>query len=510
MAGPYVIGVDGGTESLRAGVFDLAGRPLAFAATPYPTRFPQPGWAEQDPEDWWQALGRSVQAAVAEAAVPADAVAAIALDTTSCSVVALDGEGRALRPALIWMDVRAGQCAERIAGSGDPALKINGGGAGPVSAEWMLPKALWLKTHEPVTFDAAATICEFQDYLNLRLTGRRVASITNAAVRWHYDSRNGGYQQSLLDRVGLADLAGKLPEEVLPLGTVFGGLAEEAADHLGLPRDLPVAQGGSDAFIGMIGLGVVRPNRLAFITGSSHLHLGLSEREFHGKGIWGTYPDAVVPGLHVVEGGQVSTGSVVNWFKGLIDPATSYEALNADAARLPPGAEGLIVLDHFQGNRTPYTDPLSRGVISGLTLKHTPAHIFRAILEGIAFGTELILENMAKNGGFVPEEIVVCGGATRSDLWLQIHADVSGVPLKLTRVPDAPTLGCAILAAVGAGLHPGIEAAADAMVEVTRTIEPTPARHAAYRPFYEAYRDTYPALAEVLHRQAALSSTVGD
>ena len=314
----------------------------------------------------------------------------------------------------------------------------------------MVPKALWLKENEPETFDAATHICEFQDYLNFHLTGRMVASINNASVRWHYGSRDGGYQPGLLGRLGLEALLEKWPREVLPLGDVIGGLTAAAADHLGLPAGLPVAQGGADAFIGMIGLGVVRPGRLAFITGSSHLHLGLSDAEFHGKGVWGTYADAVIPGLHVVEGGQTSTGSVVNWFKTMLGDEVTYDSLNADAARLPPGAEGLIVLDHFQGNRTPHTDPNSRGVISGLTLKHGPAHIFRAIIEGISFGTELILETMRATG-FEPRDVVVAGGATRSDLWLQTHADVSGLPLSLTKVADAPALGSAILAAVGAG-----------------------------------------------------------
>ena len=501
MAGPYLIGVDGGTEGLRAGIFDLSGTPLGFAATPYKTEFPQPGWAEQDPRDWWRALGHSVRQVVAEAGVAPTDIAAIALDTTCCSVVALDGQGDPIRPALIWMDMRSGSVTERVAGCGDPALKVNSAGAGPVSAEWMVPKALWLKENETETFDAAAHICEFQDYLNFHLTGRMVASINNASVRWHYGSRDGGYQPGLLGRLGLDALLEKWPREVLPLGDVVGELTAASADHLGLPAGLPVAQGGADAFIGMIGLGVVRPGRLAFITGSSHLHLGLSDTEFHGKGVWGTYADAVIPGLHVVEGGQTSTGSVVNWFKNMLGDEVTYDSLNAAAAKLPPGSEGLIVLDHFQGNRTPHTDPNSRGVISGLTLKHGPEHIFRAIIEGISFGTELILETM-RSTGFEPRDVVVAGGATRSDLWLQTHADVSGLPLSLTKVADAPALGSAILAAVGAGLYDDIPTASDEMVQVTRQIEPDPARHEAYRPFYEAYKDTYPALADVLHRQA--------
>ena len=211
MAERYVIGVDGGTESLRAGVFDLRGRPRAFASSAYPTNYPQPGWAEQDPGDWWRALSLAVRRAVHDAKVRPEDVAALAVDTTCCSVVALDAAGTPLRPAIIWMDVRSGDTAAEVAASGDPALAVNGAGAGPVSAEWMVPKALWLHRHERSRFDRAAHVCEFQDYVNYHLTGRMVASACNASVRWHYDSRRGGYQPSFLRRLGLEALLEKWP-----------------------------------------------------------------------------------------------------------------------------------------------------------------------------------------------------------------------------------------------------------------------------------------------------------
>ena len=489
---PYLIGVDGGTESLRAGIFDTQGRPLAFAAAAYKTRFPHPGWAEQDPADWWRALGQAVREAVDLAGVDRVEIAAMAVDTTCCSVVALDAEGEALRPCLIWMDMRSAPQTNKVLATGDEALRINSKGEGPVSAEWMVPKALWLKEEEPEIFARAAIICEFQDYINYHLTGRWVASINNVSARWHFDRSRGGMPESLLEKLGLSNLAEKWPSEVLDLGQLVGGLSGRAAAHLGLPRDLPVVQGGADAFIGMVGLGVVEPGSLAFITGSSHLQLGLSATPFHGTGIWGTYADALLPGLYAVEGGQTSTGSVVNWLKNIYG-VSDYEELNHAAAELPPGSEGLIVQEHFQGNRTPHTDPQSRGAIHGLTLKHGRAHLFRAAIEGIAFGSELILETMRHNG-FEPERIVMAGGATRSELWLQIHADVSKLPLTLTEVADAPALGGAILAAVGAGLYPDLQTATEQMVQVKRVIEPNAASHAAYQPYYQLYKETYEAL----------------
>ncbi|MGD9598985.1 MAG: ribulokinase [Steroidobacteraceae bacterium] len=491
-----VIGVDGGTEGLRAGVFDLQGTPLAFGTTAYDTTFPQPGRAEQQPRDWWHALGRSVRQALHACGVSATDVVAMAVDTTCCSVVALDARGEALRPALIWMDVRSQAEAQRVAASGDPALAINSDGRGPVSAEWMLPKAAWLAAHEPQVFDAAATICEYQDFLNLHLTGRLVASLNNLSVRWHYRAREGGVPASLLASLGLGALAGKWPQAVLAPGAPIGPLTPAAAAHLGLAPGTLVVQGGSDASVAMIGMGVVDAGAMALVTGSSHLQLGLSAQPFHGAGIWGTYADAVIPGLHLVEGGQTSTGSVVNWFRTLIGRDTGYDALNREAAAVPPGSEGVLVQEHFQGNRTPHTDALSRGAITGLTLRHQRGHVLRAIMEGVAYGSRLILDTLHRNG-FVVDGLTVAGGVAKSELWLRIHADVLGMPLRLVHTTEAACLGSGILAAVGAGQFADIPQAARAMTRVARVIEPDARAHAAYREYYERYRALYPALKSV-------------
>ena len=185
-----------------------------------------------------------------------------------------------------------------------------------------------------------------------------------------------------------------------------------------------------------------------------------------------------------------------------------YDAVNAEAELVPPGCEGLVVQEHLQGNRTPHTDPLSRGVVSGLTLRHGRGHVYRAILEGISFGTRLIFDAMAANG-YSPEEVVVAGGATRSPLWLQIHADVAGVPFKRTKCADAPALGSAILAAVAAGSYPDVAAAVEKMVHDEGVVYPRPEVHARYAAPYAAYKATYPALKTLIHRQGASSSGGG-
>ncbi len=491
-----VIGIDGGTEGIRAFVFDLEGRPLGSHATPYKTDFPQPSWAEQNPLDWWNGMAASVKGTMAKAGVAAADIISVCVDTTCCSVLALDKNGNPLRACMIWMDVRSAAEADRVAATKDAALRVNGAGSGPVSAEWMIPKALWIKTHQPEIYNSAAMIGEYQDYINLRLTGRWVGSLDNMAVRWHYQTQHGGKPHSLLKSLGLDDLAEKWPPDVLAPGDVIGPLTPRAAEHLGLMAGIPVVQGGADAFIGVIGLGVTEPGEMALITGSSHLHLGIAAKPVHKPGVWGTYMDAVYPGKPMIEGGQTSTGSVIAWFKRHFAAETSFEVLNQGAKALPPGAEGLLVLDHFQGNRTPYTDAHSRGAITGLTLKHTPAHVFRAIIESICLGTRLIIDNFGD--AFEPKRIVLAGGATNSPLWLQIHADTIGAPIELTEVADAPALGCAILAAYGAGRFSSIEEGCRAMVRRKTVIEPDARITAAYeRDVYPRYKALYGALKAV-------------
>lgn len=492
----HYLTADGGTESLRAAIYDRAGTCLAAVAVPYKTNFLPGARAEQDPADWWACFTRAARGAIDEAGIDPASVEAICYATTSCSVVALDANGDALRPALIWMDVRASDEAEAVAATGDPALALNGAGAGPVSAEWMLPKALWLHRHERAIYDAAHRICEYQDYLTFKLTGDWAASLNNAGLRWHYRSGEGGWAESLCAALGMEDLPSRWPPRVVAPGEVIGTLTGAAAEALGVPASVKVVQGGADALIGMIGLGVAQPGQLCLITGSSHLQFGVTDAALHAPGVWGSYADIVTPGRHVVEGGQTSTGSIVNWL-GRLTGGMDYDDLTARAQALQPGSDGLIVQDHFQGNRTPYTDALSRGAVVGLTLAHEKHHLFRAIMEGISFGTRRILEAFDA-AGYTSAEMTVGGGAAASDLWLQIHADTSGLPVKVPAAANPPSMGAAILAAHGAGHVASIDEGIAAMVPPARTIDPDPKAVAAYDAIYPRYRALYPALKDVL------------
>jgi FGGY-family pentulose kinase len=504
----YLLGIDYGTESCRVGVFDLEGRPVAFEATSYALAHPRPGWAEQDPDEWWSALKTSVRGALDKAGTTPDQIAGLSYDATTCTVVALDGQGRHLRPAIMWMDVRAGDQARRIAQSTHPARKYNAGGTGPVSAEWFPSKSLWLKENEPDVYNAAVKLVECDDWLNWKLTDRWTCSINTAAMRAFHDRDQGGWPTGFYEEIGLGDIFAKLPEEVVDMGVPVGELTSQAAEELGLRPGTPVAQGGADAFVGQIGLNVVSPGKMAYITGSSHVLSGQADHALSGEGFFGAYTDAIVPRQYTVEGGQVSTGSVMKWFKDnfakdVVAEAertgrNAYDLLNEQARSIPIGSDGLIVVDYWQGNRTPWVDGDARGIIWGLSLAHTPAHVYRAIQEGCCYGTAHILRFMAA-AGFQVQELVACGGWCNSRDLMQTVADVSGVPVTLTEVGDAPVLGSAILAAVGAGLYPNVQDAAGAMVQETDTLQPDKQRNEDYQFFIDAYAETYPRLRELIH-----------
>ncbi|MFO8076271.1 MAG: FGGY-family carbohydrate kinase [Actinomycetota bacterium] len=504
--GPFLLGIDMGTESCRVGVFDTSGTPLVFEATPYQTAFPKPGMAEQKPSDWWASLVKSVHGAVEKSGVSPESIAGISFDGTTYTLVAADADGKALRPAIMWMDVRASDQAARIGESDHPVRAVNGGG--PVSAEWFAPKALWLKENEPEVFTKAHRLIDSADWIGFNLTGRWTANINTAAVRSFYNRDLGGWPTDFYEEIGLGDALAKMPQDVPDLGTNLGGLTAAAASALGLKEGTPVAQGPGDAWAAQIGLNVVKPGKMALITGSSHVLIGQHDKPVSGTGFWGAYPHAVVPGQYTVEGGQVSTGSVLKWFvdnfqaevgtEADANGKKAYDILNERAAEIPPGSEGLIVNEYWQGNRTPYTDSLARGMMWGFSLRHTPAHVYRAIQEGVCYGTAHILRAMAAAGTEV-NEFVAAGGATQSRFWMQMHADVTGVPVTLTKVGDAPVLGCAILASVAAGIHDDVTEAAGAMVTETDTLEPDPATHEEYAFFVDQYVDAYPQMRELIH-----------
>jgi len=499
----YFIGLDGGTGGARAIVVDQDGDVVAMATHDYETTFPHPGWAEQTPADWWRAACLAVRQAVREAGIPAGAIKAISADGTSSTLVALDSNLQPTMPAILWMDSRAARQARRMTQTNDSALRRSRLG---VSSEWMLPKILWIKETTPAVYERSRWFVEMTDYLALRLTGRLTLGLNHATNRWFYDGRRGGWPEAFFSRIGLQDITARFPDEIIPLAEPIGPLTAEAAEELGLLPETLVVCGGTDAYVAMVGLDVCRPGRTAFITGSSHLVLPMTDRDVEVPGIFGPHPDCVVPGLFVMEGGQVSSGSIVRWWHDHIGRfghagADSYGEMLRQAEAVPIGADGLVALDFWQGNRNPYIDYELQGALWGLTLKHTPAHMLRAFLESVAYGTENILRTLRAHS--VPiDTMVICGGATRTPFLMQMHADVCGIAIAVPKVLDATAFGSAINAAVGAGFYASLPQASGHMVRESHVIEPDMRRNRAYAAVFEFYRETHDALSPLMHRMA--------
>jgi len=505
----YVIGIDSGTQSLRAGIFDLQGNPIIYATKDYHIFHAQIGWAEQSAEDWWQAAKITVNECVKKSKIDPGKIVGISVDGTSCTVLPVDEKGVPLRNALLWMDIRAHKEAEQVNATGHSIFKYVGGQESP---EWMIPKSLWLKKNEPEIYNSAFKIIESTDWFMYKLTGRWTASKCNVTCKWNYASLEGGWSDDFLNDLGLEDIKEKWPTDILNMGDYAGELTEETAKELGLKKGTTVAQGGIDAYSGMLGLATVKPGRLALIIGTSTCHMAFSDKPTWDSGVWGPYPDALVPGNWVLEGGQTATGSIVQWFinnfgykEKLEAEATGgdlYQIFDRKAEAVGIGAEGLVLLDYWQGNRTPIRDSLLRGAIWGLGFKHNSGHIFRSIYEGTAFGTRYILENLEEHG-FKAKQICACGGGTKRRLWLQIHADVCNVPIYLTKVSEATTLGSAICAAVGAGKFNNLVNASESMVQIKEKIEPDPANTKKYDFYFDKYIRTHLKLKDMMHEVSA-------
>ncbi len=506
--GPYVLGIDCGTQSLRAALFNLRGNLIAADSTPFPIDYPEVSWAEQNPEHWWQAIRVTVPNVLREAGVHPKQIKGVSVDGTACTVVCCERDGTLLRPALLWMDQRAHEEAAEVTATDDPVLKYAGG---PESPEWMIPKAMWLKRNQPEIYERAEVICEGTDWLMHRLTGRWTASLNCATCKWNYANPEGGWPEDLLETLEMTELLDRWPEDVLPMGEQAGGISMRASEEIGLVPDTPVAAGGIDAYPGMFGLNVVRPGRMALVMGSSSCHMALCSEARFDSNVWGPFPDAIIKDTWVLEGGQTATGSIVKWFADNFasreilaarnQGRSQYDVLDELASQVEPGAEGLVLLDYWQGNRTPLRDPLARGAIWGLSLRHGLGHVLRAIYEGTAMGTRHILEDL-RSTGFEAKAMYAAGGGTRSQLWMQIHADACQVPIYLTNEPEATALGTAVCAAYGAGLFDSLEEASDAMVRVTREIEPNDLWADTYDQLFERYVATYPQLRDLMHEAA--------
>ena len=538
------IGVDVGTASARAGIFDARGHMLAHATQAIQLWYPEPEFVEQSSDDIWRACCTVVRKAVADAKVKPDQIAGLGFDAT-CSLVLLDADdkpvtcsptGKDEQNIVVWMDHRAIPQADRINAQGHEVLKYVGG---RISPEMQSPKLLWLKENLPNSWKRAAHFLDLPDFLTYRATGDLTRSLCTTTCKWTYLGHEAeraktpasGWQASFFNGLGLSDLMSdnyrRIGGRVRPMGEAIGhGLSVAAAKELGLAHGTAVGVGIIDAHAG--GLGVIGAevdgdaptpetmiHRLALIGGTSSCHMAVSKEPIFVPGVWGPYYSAMVPGLWLTEGGQSATGALIDHViyshagaAQLQDDAKKsgksvYELLNADVERLAHGLDvparltaELHVFPDFHGNRSPRADATLRGMVSGMRLSATRddlALLYLATIQAIAHGTRHIIDEMNK-AGFAIDLILACGGGTKNPLFLREHADITGCRIALPAEPEAVLLGSAILGAVASGDFSSVLHGMAAMNRASSIIEPQKGTAADYharkhRVFHRMYDD---------------------
>lgn len=521
----FVVGVDVGTGSARAGLFDLRGHRRATASKPIQLWQPKPEWAEQSSDDIWDAVGSVVRQVVADSRIAPEQVVGIGFDAT-CSLVVLDKDDKPLtvseggdpaRNVIVWMDHRALAETEKINRGGYDVLRYVGGGLSP---EMEVPKLCWLKTHLPETWNRAGKFLDLADFLTYRCTQRDVRSLCTNVCKWTYLGKEGRWDAEFLAQVGLGDLLddGRVGTDIRSMGEPIGPLTEGAAAHLGLTIGTVVGVGIIDAHAGGLGvLGAANDDwnsALALIGGTSSCHMAVSKEPRFIPGVWGPYFSAMVPGLWLTEGGQSATGALLDYtlathaaspeltHLAAQSGSTVYEIVNSEVARLAAEANltdpayltrDLHVFDGHLGNRSPLADPRARGLVDGLSLDTSLASLallYLATLQSIAYGTRAII-NALNASGYAISRLYAVGGGTKNPLWVQQHADITGASLVLPEESEAVLLGAALLGAVASGSYPDIPAAMRSMCRSASVIAPNLATADYHAAKFGVYQQLY-------------------
>ena len=468
-----LVGLDVGTTGVKAVAVSPEGEVLARIEEAYPLSTPQPGWAEQDPEDWW----RAAESALAELAAPD--LTGLGLTGQMHGLVVLDERERVLRPAILWNDQRtAAECAEIEKRLGLRRLvELTGNRALP---GFTAPKLLWLRRHEPEVYGRIAQVLLPKDFVRLRLTGERAIDVTDASGTLLFDVARRRWSDEVLAAL-------EIPHEWLPHVLESPAVAGHTSDGV------PVAAGAGDQAAGALGVGVDRPGPLSVVLGTSGVvFAALPAFAANPEGRLHSFCHAVPDGWHAM-GVMLAAAGSLQWLRDVVAPGDSFETLTAEAEPWPPGAEGLVFLPYLAGERTPHADPDARGAFAGLSLRHDRGALVRAVLEGVAFGLRDALE-LLKELGVEPQIGRASGGGARSDLWLRIVASVLGVPLERTAVEEGAAYGAALLGGVAAGVFGDVHEAVAACVRVRDRIEPEPAWGDAYARAYQRFRALYPAI----------------
>jgi xylulokinase len=493
-----LLGIDVGTGGTRVVLLDADGRVLGSSTAAHPPfASPHPGWAEQNPDDWWAAVCSAIPECLTRGKTAASEISGIALTGQMHGLVLLGRGGSLLRPSIIWCDQRTeAECREITEKVG--AARLIELTANPALTNFTLPKIWWVQKNEPEIWARAGAILLPKDYIRLRLSGSRATDVADASGTLLFDVANRKWSRAMME-------ASQLNADLLP--TVFesceisGHVSEEGARATGLRAGIPIVTGAGDQAAGAVGAGIVRPGAVSATIGTSGVVFAATAAPVRDPaGRIHTFCHAVAQRWHVM-GVTQAAGYSLRWFRDHFGAGGrlaqhAYERLMMEASAAPAGADGLLWAPYLMGERTPYLDPHARGALVGISAAHTRAHVIRAILEGVAFSLRDTLTIFAELK--IPVESVrLGGGGARGTVWRQIQADVFGMPVSVLQAEEGPAYGAALLAGVGVGAWPTVDKACETTVRVSKRIEPSPENVALMNRQYIAYRKLYPALRDI-------------
>ncbi len=498
----YVLAIDAGTSGVRSIIFDTNGEVKASAYDEFTSMYPRPSWVEQDANAWWSTATGTTQLALKESKLSGEDIVGISITNQRETIVPVDESGVPLRNAIVWQDRRTTVQCDAIRAT-IPAEKIYETTGLTVDPYFSAPKILWIKDNEPEVFHKTHKFLLVHDYLIHKLTGNFVTDYSNASRTLLFNIDTSQWSDLMLDELEIPSK--KLPIPMSP-GTKAGELTTDAAGSMGIEAGTPIIAGGGDQQCAALGVGVVEEGMIKATTGTGTFILAHSDRIRLDNERRVLCSRHVVPGSYVVEASMFTTGSALRWVRDNIateecniaekrnmDP---YDIMTAEAEQIAPGSEGVIHIPHLVGAGAPYWNPHARGVFAGLALGHTRSHMIRSVLEGVCYEIRANLKVM-RSLGIPSDEVRVTGGAARSETWMQIQADVLGVPVIRTELEEATALGAAILACYGVGIFKSIPDAAREMVRPKDQLKPTTENRAVYDRAYEKYRRLYRAISEI-------------
>jgi len=486
----YFLGIDTSTTGSKALIIDEGGNVIGAASSPHTLQTPRPLWSEQDPREWWEAVSASIRSVLEKAGIGGEQIGAVGLTGQMHGLVLLDEAGNVLRPAILWNDQRTqSQCDEIHARLGrEKFIQITGNVA---LTGFTAPKILWVKENEPDVYAKAKHVLLPKDYIRLKLTGEYAMDKADGAGTVLFDLKRRDWSDEVLSALGI-------PRQWMPRtfeGPEFTGYVnEEAASLTGLKVGTPVAAGGGDQAAQAVGVGAVEPGIVGLTVGTSGVVFATTPSALiEPEGRLHAFCHAV-PGLWHFMGVMLSAAGSLQWYRDALAANWSFDELLNEAESIPAGSEGLQFLPYLTGERTPHPDPLARAAFIGLTIRHSRAHMTRAVLEGVAFGLRDSFTLIQNAGLGAITQVRASGGGTKGALWRQILASALNAELVTVNTTEGAAYGAALLAGVGAGAWTDVPSACKDGVKITGSTQPVLSEVDVYRQAYPIYQELYPML----------------